>query len=99
MNKDESWNEFLGWVAFGGDGIITENDRLAQRKIIKYNHLLANGLLFHTVAAMSRPLVNLRAAGYPIDAARAATALSPYTTAHYFRFGLFVLDLNRECRT
>ena len=99
MNKDESWNEFLGWVAFRGEGIIAKNDRLAQRKIIKYNHLLESGLLFYSVAAMSRSLANLRAAGYPIDAARAATALSPYTTAHYFRFGLFVLDLNRECRT
>jgi TnpA family transposase len=26
MNKNESWNEFLKWVAFGGEGVIAEND-------------------------------------------------------------------------
>jgi TnpA family transposase len=95
MNKNESWNEFLKWVAFGGEGVIAENDRLAQRKIIKYNHLLANCLLFYTVAAMSRALADLRAEGYPIDA-EVAAALSPYVRTHYIRFGRFTLDLTRE---
>ncbi len=95
MNKNESWNKYLGWVAFGGEGIIAENDRLAQRKIIKYNHLLANCLLFYTVAAMSRVLADLRAEGHPIDAETVA-ALSPYITPHYIRFGRYSLDLSRE---
>jgi hypothetical protein len=29
-------------VAFGGDGVIRQNNREEQRKIIRYNHLVAN---------------------------------------------------------
>jgi Tn3 transposase DDE domain-containing protein len=77
-----------------GEGLIAENDRLAQRKIVKYNHLLSNCLLFYTMASMSHVLGDLRGEGYPIDAAVAA-ALSPYTTGHVIRFGHYSLDLNR----
>ena len=94
-NKSEAFNGFSQWVAFGGSGLIAENDRLAQRKFIKYNHLLANCLLFYTVAAMSQVLGELRAEGYPIDA-EVVAALSPYPTAHYIRFGRYTLDLTRE---
>jgi TnpA family transposase len=97
MNKNESWNQFLQWVAFAGDGMIAENDRLAQRKIIKYNHLLANCLLFYTIAEMTRVLGELRAEGYPISA-EVAASLSPYTTGHYTRFGHYSLDLSRELK-
>lgn len=34
-NKSEAFNGFAQWLAFGGAGIIAENDRAAQRKIIK----------------------------------------------------------------
>ena len=94
MNKNESFNNYTQWVAFGGDGVIAENDRLAQRKVVKYNHLLSNCLLFFTVASMSRVLTELRAEGYPIDA-EAVAALSPYTTTHPTRFGRYSLDLSR----
>jgi len=94
MNKNESFNHYLQWVAFGGEGLIAENDRLAQRKIVKYNHLLSNCLLFYTVASMSHLLGDLRAEGYPIDA-EVVAALSTYTTAHLTRFGHYTLDLNR----
>jgi TnpA family transposase len=40
LNKSELFNGFLRWVFFGGEGIITENRRDEQRKIIKYNHRL-----------------------------------------------------------
>jgi hypothetical protein len=30
------------WVAFGGEGVIRQNNREEQRKIIRYNHLVAN---------------------------------------------------------
>jgi TnpA family transposase len=38
-NKSEEFNEFAQWLLFGGEGVIAENDRHEQRKIIKYNHL------------------------------------------------------------
>ena len=32
-------------------GLIAENDRDEQRKLIKYNHLVANCLIFHNVCS------------------------------------------------
>jgi TnpA family transposase len=46
-NKSEALNRFLKWAFFGGEGIIAENSRDEQRKAIKYNHLVANCLIFH----------------------------------------------------
>ena len=40
------WNGFVQWVAFGGKGVIRQNNREEQRKIIRYNHLLANLVAF-----------------------------------------------------
>jgi len=74
--------------------VIAENDRAAQRKVVKFNHLLSNCLLFSTVALMSRELTDLRAEGYPIEA-DAVAALSPYMTTHLNRFGRYSLDLAR----
>jgi len=95
MNKNESFNQYAQWAFFGGEGLIAENDRAAQRKIVKYNHLLANCLIFHTVATLSGALSGLRAEGYPVDA-EAVAALSPYRTAHLNRFGRYSLDLTRR---
>ena len=65
-NKSESWNDFIQWVAFGGSGI-RENDRREQRKIIRYNHLVANLIIFHNVfhnvATMTRILSDLSFVG------------------------------------
>src|SRR5437016_540396 len=79
-NKSESFNSFVQWLAFGGS-VITENDRGEQRKIIKYNHLLANCLIFHNVCMMTRVLHKLRADGVPVEADTVA-ALSPYIRSH-----------------
>ncbi|MCA1648372.1 MAG: transposase [Chloroflexi bacterium] len=60
-----------------GGGVIAENDPGEQRKVIKYNRLLANCLSFHTVCTMTRALHKLRADGAPIQPETVA-ALSPY---------------------
>jgi TnpA family transposase len=44
--KSEAFNRFAKWAMFGSEGIITENDRAAQRKAIRYNHLVANCIIF-----------------------------------------------------
>src|SRR5207302_9089944 len=75
-NKSESFNAFVKWLAFGGGGVIAENDRGEQLKLIKYNHLLANCLIFHNACMMTRGLHRLRADGVHIDPA-AVAALSP----------------------
>ncbi len=66
MNKSERFNQFTQWAAFGGKGIITENERAEQRKRIKYNHLVANCLIFHNVYAMTQTLHRLLREGVAV---------------------------------
>jgi len=93
-NKSEAYNGFAQWVAFGRDGTIATNDRDEQRKIIKYNHLVANCIIFHNVFLLSRVLRDLQSEGYPLDAAEVAS-LSPYLRPHLNRFGFYALDMER----
>ncbi|MDP9314179.1 MAG: Tn3 family transposase [Chloroflexota bacterium] len=94
-NKNESFNHFTKWVAFGSGGVITENDREEQRKLIKYNHLIANVLILHTTVTLSRLLRTLIREGNAIGVESVA-ALSPYLTKHIDRFGRYTLDLTRQ---
>ncbi|MBK1724955.1 transposase [Thiocystis violacea] len=94
-NKSESFNGFTQWVAFGGDGTITTNDRDEQRKLIKYNHLVANCIIFHNVFSLSRVLHDLQHEGYLLEPSHVA-ALSPYLTQHLHRFGRYDLDLDKQ---
>ena len=91
-NKSESFNGFAQWAAFGGDGTILSNDRDEQRKIIKYNHLVANCVIFHNVFSLSRVLHTLQNEGYPLNTEEVAS-LSPYLRPHINRFGHFPLDM------
>ena len=81
-------------MSFGGSGVIAENVCDEQRKVIKYNHLMANLLIFHTLVTMTRGLQQMREDGYDIDLEALAT-LSPYQTEHINRFGLYTLNPNR----
>ncbi len=64
--------------------------------MIKYTHLVANLLIFHTTVGMMRALDALRADGLG-DAItdEALAGLSPYLTEHINRFGDYVLDLSQ----
>ncbi len=71
--------------------------RHEQRKIIKYNHLVANLVILHNVEGMTKVLKNLQDEGVEITQELLA-ALSPYRTHHINRFGDYTLDLDREIR-
>lgn len=58
-NTVETWNGFVQWVAFAGKGVIRENSREEQRKIIRYNHLVVHLVVFHNVVSMTRVLQEL----------------------------------------
>ena len=58
MNKSEAFNGFAKWVLFGGEGVIAENRREEQRKIIKFNHLVANCVILYNVFVVSKELRN-----------------------------------------
>jgi hypothetical protein len=60
---------------------------------IKYNHPVANLLIFHNVVTMSKALERLIAEGYAVDLDLIACS-SPNVTGHLNRFGRY--ELNRE---
>ncbi|SOZ74199.1 hypothetical protein CBM2615_U80002 [Cupriavidus taiwanensis] len=94
-NKSEQFNDFAQWLMFGGDGIIAENLRHEQRKVIKYNQLVANMVILHNVQWMSRKLKNLQERGHPVNA-EVLKGLSPYRREHINRFGDYLLALQRR---
>nr|WP_265340964.1 transposase [Bacillus mycoides] len=94
-NKSETFNRFTKWSFFGGDGIITENDREKQRKIITYNHLVANCLIFYNVFSLSRILHHYIQSGCEYNE-ESISYLSPYITVHVNRFGEYRIDSNRK---
>ena len=92
-NKVESFNGFAKWLNFGGE-ILQENDPEEQEKLIKYNNLVANALIFQNVIDQTRIVKNLIGQGFTVKAEDLAT-LSPYLTAHVKRFGDYVVDLSQ----
>jgi TnpA family transposase len=93
--KSEEFNQFIQSLFFGGEGIIAENVRHEQRKVVKYNQLVANLVILHNVEAMTRVLKEFSEEGLPIDEGILG-GLAPYRTQHINRFGDYTLDLNRK---
>jgi TnpA family transposase len=97
-NKVESYHGFSKWFGFGGFGIIAHNDPIEQEKMIKYNDLIANAVIFHNVVDLTDILRNLKRDGYLI-AREDVAALSPYMTSHIKRFGDYLIDLDTVPQT
>jgi TnpA family transposase len=93
--KSESFNDLIKWIRFGGDETLRENDRDEQRKLIKYNHLVANLIVFHNVCTLTHLLNDLAKEGYEFDE-ETISAISPYIREHINRFGAYVLNLERK---
>ena len=91
-NKVESFHKFAKWLNFGGE-ILQENDPEEQEKLIKYNNLVANALIFQNVIDQTGIINNLIKDGYR-GTAQDLKILSPYQTAHIKRFGDYVVDLS-----
>jgi TnpA family transposase len=94
-NKSESFNGFAKWLAFGNGGVIPTNNRREMRKYLKYNHLLANIVIFANVAILTQAMNELVSEGHRI-APEAVPFLSPYITQHLVRFGLYQVDQTRQ---
>jgi TnpA family transposase len=78
-NKSELFNKYAQWISFGSAGLATAAGGDEQRKMVKYNHLIANLLIFHTAVGMTRALGEIAADG--CEAAITPEALastSPY---------------------
>ena len=83
-------------MSFGSSGLATAAELDEQRKMVKYNHLVANLLIFHTVVAMTRVIDSLQADGHAAAITPEALAgTSPYLNEHLNRFGSYELDLSK----
>ncbi len=91
-NKVEAYNGFSKWFFFGGEGTIANNDPEEQEKIIKYNDVIANAVIFHNVVDLTNILCDLKREGSNVTREDVA-ALSPYITSHIKRFGDYLIDL------
>src|SRR5260370_24219882 len=87
-NKSESFNGFAKWLAFGNGGVIPTNNRREMRKYLKYNHLLANLVIFANVALLTHALNELASEGHRTEP-EALAPLSPPPSQHPVRFGLY----------
>ena len=90
-NKAEEFHQFAGWAFFGGEGIMAENVRHEQRKVVKYNHLVANMIILNNVHRMSKVLRDMHDRSEFEITAEVLTGLSPYRTIHINRFGDYLL--------
>lgn len=93
-NKSESFNSLTKWLAFGNGGVIPTNNRREMRKYLKYNHLLANLVIFANVALLTNALNELVSEGHRFEP-EAVASLSPDMTRHLIRFGLYQVDRTR----
>jgi len=93
-NKSEEFNNFVKWTAFVNKGEIRENQRHEQIKIIKYNHLVANLLIFYNTQEMTRVLKELKDEGYDLKKST-LQAFSPYRMEHINRFGSYSLIMDK----
>jgi hypothetical protein len=62
---------------------------------IKYNHLVANYLIFHNVHAMTQALHKVACEGVALSE-EALRHLSPYLTEHVNRFGVYEWNPQRK---
>jgi hypothetical protein len=75
---------------FGRD-VIERNDPAEQEKIIKFNTLVANCVIFHTALDMTAVIRQLAEEGWVITPTDLAV-LSPYITEAIKRFGEYATD-------
>lgn len=92
--KSEEFNNFLKWVFFYNNGIIQENFRHEQAKIVKYNHLVANLIILHNVNSMTKGIRKLQREGVEVSP-EMLDGFSPYGTSHLNLLGQFDLNTRR----
>ena len=90
-NKAESYHGFAQWLSFGNNGVLADNDPAEQEKLIKFNTLLANLVIFHNALDIMDVVRGLVAEGWTVTADQLA-ALSPYLRGHISRFGAYATD-------
>lgn len=93
--KSEEFNNFIKWVRFGDGGVVSDNLKYNQQKIIKYGQLVANMIMLHVVAHMTKAINIIKKGGTKISD-KVLEYYSPYRIGHINRLGIFQLDTNKE---
>jgi TnpA family transposase len=83
-NKTEAFNGFSQWIGFG-NGVIADNDPVEQEKVMKFNALLTNAVIFHNALGIAEIVRQLLEEGWTIEPEDLAH-ISPYLTEHINRF-------------
>ena len=93
--KSEEFNDFIDWITFGKDGVIDENNSIIQQKIIAFGRMVANAVMFFTVANTTNVLNELSAVEvkYSKDD---LSILSAYFRENINRYGVFELSRSRK---
>jgi TnpA family transposase len=94
-NKSEQFNNFLKLSFFGNGGLIAENVRHEQQKVMKFAHLVANMLIVYNVHDMERVIRELRDEGFAITPELLAD-LNPYRLGHVNMLGDYAVDRRRR---
>jgi Tn3 transposase DDE domain len=90
-SKTEAYHGFSERLRFSGE-IIGRNDPDCQEKIVKFNELLANFVIYQNACGITAAANALAADGHPVDPDDLAT-IAPYITHTIRRFGDWILDL------
>ncbi|MBN6056725.1 transposase, partial [Nonomuraea sp. RK-328] len=90
-NRNEAFHGFADWLMFGGK-LIGHNDPDHQEKVVKFNELIANCVIYSTACDITDAANDIAAEGRPVDLDDLAT-VSPYITHTVRRFGNWTLDL------
>jgi TnpA family transposase len=90
-NRTEAFHGFADWLMFGGK-LIGHNDPDYHEKVIKFNELLANCVIYSTACDITDAAAAVAAEGEPVDVDDLAT-ISPYITHVIRRFGNWILNL------
>jgi TnpA family transposase len=91
-NIVEGYHNFLDWLFFGKQGVITDHDPEEQEKRLKYLDLVASAVIFQNTVDISAAVRSLVEEGHQVDRELLST-LSPYLTRHLKRYGDYVVDL------
>jgi len=90
-NRNEQFHGFADWLMFGGK-LIGHNDPDYQEKVIRFNELIANCVMYSTACDITDAANAIAAEGELADPADLAT-ISPYITSTVRRFGNWTLNL------
>jgi TnpA family transposase len=93
--KSEEFNEFLDWIRFGDGGVIGDNLRGNQKKVVRYGHLLANMTMLHTVINQTKAINKLKESGVLI-VDEVLSGMGCYWTEHLNRLGKFLVEMDKE---